>query len=154
MVGRYSRVRTLSVHEQSAHLRQLYPNFDTQIRAGLLTSRGLLRPALLTAAYEVRIEYRAGSWPRVFVVEPELTARSESEPVPHVYGQNEPCLFVPGGWQGDRIIALTIIPGLSWWLMFYESWMVTGEWLGGGVHPSSRKRPIQERPSTHRGRQE
>jgi hypothetical protein len=31
-------------------------------------------------------------------------------------------------------IALTIIPWLLEWLVYYEAWLVTGEWLGGGVH--------------------
>jgi hypothetical protein len=31
------------------------------------------------------------------------------------------------------------------WLFFYESWLVTGEWQGGGVRPSPRE-PIAQRP--------
>jgi hypothetical protein len=31
-------------------------------------------------------------------------------------------------------LAMTVIPWISEWLYFYELWLVTGEWLGGGTH--------------------
>ena len=32
-------------------------------------------------------------------------------------------------------LATTIVPWCSEWLFYYELWLATGEWLGGGVHP-------------------
>ncbi len=32
-------------------------------------------------------------------------------------------------------IATTVIPWLLEWLVYYEAWQATGEWLGGGEHP-------------------
>jgi hypothetical protein len=32
----------------------------------------------------------------------------------------------------------TIVPWISEWLMYYELWLSTGEWLGGGIHPQKK----------------
>ncbi|MDY0295864.1 MAG: hypothetical protein RB296_00975 [Acidobacteriota bacterium] len=37
------------------------------------------------------------------------------------------------------IIAKTIVPWASEWLIFYELWLATGEWLGGGIHAGTYK---------------
>ena len=155
MGGRYSRIKTLGIHEQAAFMRQLWPSFGCKIRSGLLVCRGLVRPDGLCSEYRVRIEYRVGWRPRVFVEDPALAQRSGDEPVPHVYGPDEPCLFVPGSgeWQGDKVIAQTIVGWLSEWLVFYETWHATGEWLGGGVHPPRRKDPRRREISHEGGRQ-
>ena len=34
----------------------------------------------------------------------------------------------------DRPIKL-IVPWAAEWFWFFEHWLVTGEWLGGGSHP-------------------
>lgn len=71
------------------------------------------------------------------VLEPSLKVREGEDAVPHMYGQERLCLFLPESqeWQPADPIALTIIPWASLWLFFYEVWHATGEWLGGGVHP-------------------
>lgn len=33
-------------------------------------------------------------------------------------------------------VANTIVPWLAEWLEFYEGWLVTGIWYGGGEHPN------------------
>jgi hypothetical protein len=32
------------------------------------------------------------------------------------------------------------VPWLLLWLSFYELWLITGEWHGGGVHPVEQGR--------------
>lgn len=34
------------------------------------------------------------------------------------------------------LLAKTILPWTAEWLLHYEVWLVTGEWVGGGVHPN------------------
>ncbi len=56
--------------------------------------------------------------------------------IPHRYGPSEPCLYYPGEFDPDReFIADVVVPWASEWLLHYELWLITGEWLGGGVHP-------------------
>lgn len=84
--------------------------------------------------------------PRVQVMSPVLQRHPEYEdgPIPHVYGNDEEpelpflCLFSPEGneWSLDDLIAETTIPWATRWLFFYEGWLVTKKWKGGGRHPT------------------
>jgi hypothetical protein len=38
----------------------------------------------------------------------------------------------PGECKHDRLLAITVVPWISEWLIYYELWLVTGRWLGGG----------------------
>lgn len=141
------RIHTLGLHEQSAWIRREHPCFRTRIEGGRLVTRGVVQPSELHNAYQVRVEYRIGSPPRAWVEEPKLQRLEPEGRIPHTYlnddGTERPCLYLPQKceWSPDKKLALTIIPWLSLWLVFYETWRVTGEWLGGGVHPT-RREPI------------
>jgi hypothetical protein len=52
-----------------------------------------------------------------------------------MYSQKYLCLHFPKNkeWTPRMPIAKTIVPWISDWLFYYESWLVTGEWLGGGI---------------------
>jgi hypothetical protein len=41
--------------------------------------------------------------------------------------------------RGWMLLAYTVVPWTSEWLVFYELWLITGEWLGGGTHPAPRR---------------
>lgn len=124
----------------------MLPGFDVTLRDELLVVRGTVIPSPITQAYRVRIEYREGKTPDVFVEEPQLSRRPREpdKPIPHTYdsgtpGKERPCCFYPAvDWDGTRHIATTVIPWLMSWLFDYEIWYATGEWHGGGVHPSTK----------------
>lgn len=100
--------------------------------------------------YKVRVVYRLGQHPVVNVIDPPLKARDGGR-LPHVYSGDNLCLYHPDydEWSGGRVIAETIVPWISEWLYFYEVWLVTEEWLGGGEHPPSGKNKRHE--SSHSG---
>jgi hypothetical protein len=31
----------------------------------------------------------------------------------------------------------TIVPWTALWLFYFEEWLISNDWKGGGVHPSS-----------------
>jgi len=96
----------------------------------------------MSQEYRIRVVYKLDNPPpRLWVLSPALVSRSESEPIPHVYSGPRPCLFLPlsDEWASDRFIADTFVPWTSLWLYYYEVWHVTGEWVGGGVHPTLKK---------------
>jgi hypothetical protein len=82
--------------------------------------------------------------PRVQVLKPHLERHPDYEqgPIPHVYWSRddkvEPylCLFSPElrEWTIDDLIAHTTIHWAAHWLYFYEGWLVTKKWRGGGRH--------------------
>jgi hypothetical protein len=115
-----------------------WPEFKCHLTSGFLICRGRVQPTPLNAVYRVRIEYRLGEHPKVWVEEPALVPRVEGGRIPHVYPGPRPCLFYPPNreWRPDRLLATSILPWLLLWLFHYESWIVTGSWEGGGVHLS------------------
>jgi len=115
----------------------MHPNFDCRVRKNRLICRGYVQPTALNNRYRVRLEYEERDLPKVWVEEPKLSRLNPDEPIPHTYDEDCPCLFLPRAqeWGPEKPIATTIVPWLSLWLLYYESWLVTGEWQGGGEHP-------------------
>ena len=129
--------RFLSLDQQAARLRALFPGFKIRLSGGPLEARGHLHPAPACAIYEVRIEYRWGHPPRVFVISPMLVCNREGEAPPHRFSSpgNPLCLYYgkDNEWSAHSYIAETIVPWTCEYLLFYELWQASGIWWGGGV---------------------
>jgi hypothetical protein len=128
-----NRLHTLSVREQGAWMRCYHPSFKTEVTNRTLRSTGSLRPTSASRQYAVAIIYETGRQPAAYV--DGLRARVADEQIPHTYAPDRPCLFYPMGreWRSDMMIATTIIPWLALWLYYYEVWLATGHWEGGGI---------------------
>ena len=95
--------------------------------------------------------------PEMFVVSPNLHALAGSNPIPHVYRNDGTgvlllCLWWPKRreWVPQLKLTETFIPWTAEWLWYFEDWLLTGEWAGGGEHPEpARKRNVQ---AAHRRR--
>lgn len=91
--------------------------------------------------YRVRVTYKLGEHPDVFVEEPDLKVLAEGKRIEHLYSQEtvELCLWLPftGQWDSRMSIAETIMPWTALWLYYFEDWLATGSWRGGGVHPEA-----------------
>lgn len=104
-----------------------------------LVCEGTLRPTATSDSYTVRLEQRNSGRPRVSVLRPELQLALGKARLPHVFEENDLCLHLPGDWHSYLRIADWIIPWASLWLFFYEVWLRTGEWLGGGHEPNGAR---------------
>ncbi len=111
----------------------------------------------------VRVRYRVpgvlenislkNAQPRVQVIAPLLEPHPDYEegPFPHVYVNDDDsakpylCLFSPElrEWDANDLIADTTVFWASEWLYFYEGWLITKKWRGGGRHPG--RAPPQEK---------
>ena len=149
------RTASLTICKQVELMRQRWPYFREINRTGRLVRwEGRLRP--LSQMYAVQIafyrERKKGSAelplvPYVTVIDPPLRRRTEKpeEPIPHHYqNRNCPerpflCLYDRAAreWHPRKSIAHTIVPWTIDWLACYEGWLATGEWTGGGRHPTS-----------------
>jgi hypothetical protein len=128
--------KRLNAIQQLLALRSRYPDGDARLSRGRVVWTGTLRPTPASIAYTVRIEYCEGQQPHVFVVDPPLEDFPDDS-IPHTYSPTEMCLYYPGEFdQGREFIADTIVPWASEWLLFYELWLITKEWHGGGIHPA------------------
>jgi hypothetical protein len=113
------------------------------VGTGRLCATGLLweyrvRPTPLSREYLVRIAFDRGDVPDVFIIEPDLLNLADGRPLPHVY--HNPlrlCLILPGTqeWTGAMRIDQTFVPWTTTWLFYFEEWLVSDEWKGGGQHP-------------------
>ncbi len=99
------------------------------------------RPTSLSRSYRLRIEYHPEDTPKVYILDPNLVVLSGDRLIPHVYKQKPTrlCLYLPGTgeWLPHMFIDKTIVPWSYLWLFYFEDWLCTNEWKGGGVHPET-----------------
>lgn len=147
----------LRVKEQDRRIRAVFPEFKLQLDAGWIgVWQGPLTPIM--RRYRIRVTYfrrrMFDSWTLgndyagVQIVDPVvgLDPRGTGERPPHIYSnKTDPqnpwlCLYDPRErlWRPDESIAETIIPWTCDWLFFFEGWLTTGKWEGGGRHPERR----------------
>lgn len=107
-----------------------------------LTWKFSVRPSPLSREYRLRITFKRGGVPKVFVEDPDLTLLAKGEVIPHVYMQKptQLCLYLPGTgeWSSKQWIYKTIVPWSVLWLYYFEDWLATGDWKGDGKHPELR----------------
>jgi hypothetical protein len=98
-----------------------------------------VQPTVYSRQYLLRISYSLSKSPKIIVLEPKLSALANNRRLPHVYCQDpaQLCLYLPGSgeWSSDRLISKTILPWSILWLYYFEHWLVTDQWEGGGEHP-------------------
>ena len=87
----------------------------------------------------MRIEFAQGSIPETYVDAPDLQALAGERAIPHLYGHNPPklCLYLPKTyeWQPQMRLDLTVVPWSVLWLFYFEEWLLSDDWKGGGMHP-------------------
>lgn len=135
-MGRYPARRRLDGQEQNTRLLAALPTFRRVARGNPYVWEGTLRPTSLSEEYRVRITHDATKRrPRVEVLDPKLVTREDGVSIPHTFSGERPCLHLPAEWHSSMFIHQTIVPWTSLWLYYYEIWLATGMWLGGGHEP-------------------
>ncbi len=100
-----------------------------------------IRPTKESVQYKLKISAEVDSTKvSVFPVEPHIGSVESKMTVPHMYQSGALCLFFPDNneWKYTDSWADTLVPWAGLWLYYYEIWLQTGEWLGGGVHERKR----------------
>jgi len=156
----------LNVDEQDAAIRRLFPDFRLTANADWIgVWEGPLRPA--SKSYTIRIVYfrrkffdrwfLSNSYVTVHVVDPLVGEfMLDGDILPHIFWNDRAplwpalCLWDPDEmfWDPGMSIATTIIPWTSEWLLFFEYWQTSGEFLGPGRHPPRRRNECQKPPQT------
>lgn len=127
------RSSNLTSVSQWGALRRSYPEGRGRVRRNQLDWQMPVQPTPLSDVYEIRLSYSLETGPKIMVKSPELIQPGD-KPIPHRFSDGSLCLFLPGCGEWDRTMSLadTVIPWTSEWLFFYELWIATGEWCGGG----------------------
>lgn len=134
------RSTDLTAAQQYLHLRsnQVYGGHGS-LRTGRLTWTYDDRPTALSRVYRLRLTYAEAGGVQVFIDDPDLSLLADGRRLPHVYAQRPArlCLFLPGTgeWNATQRIDQSIMPWATLWLFYYEDWLLTDDWKGGGEHP-------------------
>ena len=129
---------------------------------GQLTWCWQASPSPLGRLYDLRVEFTEGRCPKVFVDGPNLVQLADGRRPPHIYdattSSTQLCLYLPGSgeWHSGLHLAKTVVPWASVWLYFFEEWLASGEWKGGGKHPANDDtgESINASQSSARGRRQ
>jgi hypothetical protein len=118
-----------------------FPDSKGAIKKSLLIWRGDIQPTPLSRSYTVEITYSLGKKPKIHIINPSLKKLAGDRVIPHLYSQEDEtlCLFLPWAneWTQNLLLSKTIIPWAYIWLFYFEHWLVTDEWKGGGIHPNT-----------------
>ena len=129
----------LNLAQQLFSLRRFYSEGKGTIRHPVLMWENQLAPTPLSRTYSTAVKYQLGLPPRTYVLNPSLIELASGRRVPHLYSQVEQrlCLYLPnaGEWNSSKFISETIIPWTLLWLFYFEEWLLSDEWKGGGIHP-------------------
>lgn len=126
-------VRAINLGLQLAAIRHAFPAAIGHVRRGELICTVPLQPTAASRTYLVRLTHRHGAPPLVDVIEPELELHPDADALPHVYPGDHLCLYYHGEWDDSRLLAGTVLPWASEWLLHYELWLTTATWYGGGT---------------------
>lgn len=109
-------------------IEKYFPFLQCTLRGKRLCCNGSITPIEGCDTYKIRLEYKEGMTPRVYIVDPHI----EPDPEYHIYKEGNLCLFDPreSPWSSMMRIHETIIPWTAEWLVFYEIWKLTGKWEG------------------------
>ncbi|HAB17983.1 MAG TPA: hypothetical protein PLX89_05525 [Verrucomicrobiota bacterium] len=133
----------LTIAQQLLSLRADYPTGWGETCDGKLVWRQSLQPTVLSRKFQIRLVYRLTGSPSTFVEYPSLAELAQGRNIPHLYEQESArlCLYQPKyqEWTTDRLLSRTIVPWASLWLLYFEDWLISDEWKGGGEHPVTAK---------------
>lgn len=119
-----------------------YPSSEVIFDNNSFVWSAFVKPTALSDEYHLIIKYSLNNFPDVWV-EGENLEKLDAIDFPHKYEIDKEmnmvriCLYFPGQWNKSKYISTTIVPWAIEWLYFYEVWLATGKWSGGGVHPRS-----------------
>ena len=139
---RFDRPRPLTVAQQFYDLGRdpMTGPGRGSLRAGRLVWDFEAQPTPLSRSYALRLSYPGrGGAPEVIVTAPDLAGLADGRGLPHVHRQSPPrlCLYLPGAgeWADYKPLSQTVVPWAVLWLFYFEEWLSSGIWKGGGVHP-------------------
>jgi len=118
-------------------------NSKTAVGEGVLMPRSLewrfvAQPTPLSREYEIHLALQQDGSPDVTVADPNLRLLAGTRDLPHIYhNPDRLCLYLPGTgqWDASKRLDQTIIPWTHLWLIYFEDWLVSDDWKGGGKHP-------------------
>lgn len=145
----YIKNTPIPLVKQRVSLRSCYKNSECEIENNQLLWTGKVKPTALSKEYTLLILYTFKKSPKVWVIGDELE-KIEDKDFPHIYDKDvekkmvQICLYMNSEFNSSKYLSSTIIPWAIEWLYYYELWLITGKWLGGGRHPEKGAKKKQK----------
>lgn len=113
---------------QSILMRKHFPCFKCSLRRGVLECVGTITPCEDCDTYKIRIRLPRGGVPRVRILDPEIKPSRKI----HIYKEGDLCLYYyrEQPWMDTDHLHEKIVPWTAEWLVYYELFRITGEWMG------------------------
>ena len=116
----------VAVYREVSQMKKLFPQFRCRIKGGLPVWQGDLQPTETSPQYHISIQYELSGRCSVYVLDPIIKSNA-----PHRYSNHSLCLYYPKDKNSlEQGVARTIVPWTAEWLLYYEAWLVTGQWFG------------------------
>ena len=132
-----ARNKKYSVIEQLNFLKATYKeSHGITLRNSLIWFFNI-QPLSINGTYRLKITYKYGYYPQIYIVSPKpLPLAPGTSTLPHTYDTKtqQLCLFHPkyNEWNSSMRIDETIVHWAAQWIVYYECWVLTGVWQGGG----------------------
>ncbi len=108
------------------------------------------QPSPLSNVYKILIIYHKDLYsPWVYILSDDISQLSKA---PHLYDREKIrlCLYYPVGsneWTKRDSLCNTIVAWTYLWLYYYEEWLYSGDWKGGGIHPNPKDEEVEKKLS-------
>lgn len=124
------------------------PNTSHEFNKGKeLVFRVGLSPSEMSRVYACELHVPPGKdHPSMIVAAPDLKKLADGRTIPHIYPYEGAgvrlCLWTPKlkEWNWHMKLSETYIPWTLLWLWYFEDWLHSDDWAGGGTHPESARR--------------
>lgn len=127
------------VYKQFVKIKKNYKNATIRHNRKQCEIELSIQPTINSSTYNVILRTKLHT-PKVKIYIADLPTKELK--IPHTYSDGSICLYLPSNneWNYYMSWADTLIPWTSLWLYYFEIWLITGEWLGGGVHPNDAQK--------------
>ena len=135
------KVKPYTLAHQKIDLCKRFPGGEAHITRGLLFWKAKVKPTPLSREYNIEMYYQIKKLPKIYIVGDGLSKLDDPN-FPHHYcidqdnKRVEICLF-RYDFSSDMLLSKTVVPWAIEWLYYYEIWLYTGVWNGGGEHPKT-----------------
>ena len=135
-MARMNKAKPLNIALQVSRIRNLFPGSRLEFKNREFQWWYEFKPTPLSKTYKIRLDFKVGEHPNIYVIGEKLEFFPGTNRLPHVYSTEKQwlCLYdrKTKEWKDTMLIADRVIPWIPEWLFFYELWLIDGNWHGGG----------------------
>jgi len=97
---------------------------------------GEMSPTASGFRYQIKVVCSEKFYPKIFVTNMNFDGNRPE----HLYEDNSLCLYLPSSneYRPEDLVFPKLIDWTALWLYYYEIWLITDEWYGGGISHTTK----------------